>query len=555
MTRSLLLIAVGLFVTLGTPGPVVAAGPEPVASGELELVPGAEGKIVTVLEGNRTTEIPATYLGTYHDFSGPGYDLHLVQLEGPEAERVGVAAGMSGSPVYFDGKLIGALSYRLGRLPKTAVGGVTPIGDILDAARAEPGAGLVGEGIAPIATPVVAGGLSGGAREWLSPLLADLGFVLAAGGGTAGGTGGSHELGPGSPVGAELVRGDLRIAATGTVTRVEGDRVYAFGHPFLGTGRVELPMVAAEVIHTLADLAGSVKLVNVGAELGAIVEDRHAAIIGRLGQQAKMIPVRLTLRGGDHGERPFRFEVTEHQDLAPVLSAVSVLTALQTDPGYSQTATLMARGRVRMEGLPDLPLEMAFSGSGGSDPSVALASELMAILGVLWRNPFAPPRVLGIQLSVEARREVTSYRLESLQFDRAAVVPGDTIDIRCVLRPFRGEPVERTMALTLPETLPDSDRLVLIVGNPRALDVALGNVLTRRIQSATDPEAYVQVLADFHSPHRLEALIVDKGGAVISGGGSFVQLPPTAERLLATQTRQSRSRTVAVSPIAGADRG
>ena len=189
-----------------------------------------------------------------------------------------------------------------------------------------------------------------------------------------------------------------------------------------------------------------------------------------------MIPVHLNLRGGDHGERPFRFEVTKHRDLTPVLSAVSVLTALQTDAGYSQTATLLARGRVEMEGLPDLPLEMAFAGSGGSDPSVALASELMAILRVLWRNPFDPPRVLAIELDVEARPDVTSYRLENLHFDREEALPGDTIEIRCVLRPYRGEPVERKMSLTLPETLPDSESLVLVVGNPRALDVAMGNV-------------------------------------------------------------------------------
>ena len=128
-------------------------------AGEGSLVPGAEGTVVTVLEGNQKSEIPLTYLGTYRNFSGPGYDLHLVQLEGPDAERVGVAAGMSGSPVYIDGKMIGALAYRLGFMPKTAVAGVTPIEEILGAAREEPRGETAAEmGITPIATPVVAGG-------------------------------------------------------------------------------------------------------------------------------------------------------------------------------------------------------------------------------------------------------------------------------------------------------------------------------------------------------------------------------------------------------------
>jgi len=523
-------------------------------AGDGDLVPGAEGTVVTVLEGNQKREIPLTYLGTYRNFSGPGYDLHLVQLEGPDAERVGVAAGMSGSPVYFDGKMIGALAYRLGFMPKTAVAGVTPIEDMLDAAREEPRGKTAAEmGITPIATPVVAGGLSRAAREWLAPQLDEMGLMLSSGGAGAGDGAVGGSLEPGSPVGVELVRGDMRIAATGTVTWVEGDRVYAFGHPFMGTGRVEMPMVSAEVIHTLADLAGSFKLTNIGGELGAIVEDRHAAVIGRLGQRASMIPVKLTVRGGDYGDTNYGFEVVRSPELAPVLAAVSVMTALQTSAGYSQKATLMARGRVRMRDLPDLPLEMAVAGTAGSDPSALLAGELVGILGALWRSPFEDPGVLGIELSVDARREIVSYSLEELHYDRETVRPGDTVEVRCLLRRYRGEPITRTLTLQLPDRLPEDDRLVLVVGNPRNVDVALGNVLSQRFRSAADPEAYIGVLADLHAPHRLTALIVERGGAVIAGGGAYAQLPPTAERLLATQNTGTRRRTVAYSPIARAE--
>jgi len=523
-------------------------------AGDGGLVPGAEGTVVTVLEGNQKREIPLTYLGTYRNFSGPGYDLHLVQLEGPDAERVGVAAGMSGSPVYFDGKMIGALAYRLGFMPKTAVAGVTPIEDMLDAAREEPRGKTAAEmGITPIATPVVAGGLSRAAREWLAPQLDEMGLMLSSGGAGAGDGAVGGSLEPGSPVGVELVRGDMRIAATGTVTWVEGDRVYAFGHPFMGTGRVEMPMVSAEVIHTLADLAGSFKLTNIGGELGAIVEDRHAAVIGRLGQRASMIPVQLTVRGGDYGDTNYGFEVVRSPELAPVLAAVSVMTALQTSAGYSQKATLMARGRVRLRDLPDLPLEMAVAGTAGSDPSALLAGELVGILGALWRSPFEDPGVLGIELSVDARREIVSYSLEALHYDRETVRPGDTVEVRCLLRRYRGEPITRTLTLQLPDRLPEDDRLVLVVGNPRNVDVALGNVLSQRFRSAADPEAYIGVLADLHAPHRLTALIVERGGAVIAGGGAYAQLPPTAERLLATQNTGTRRRTVAYSPIARAE--
>jgi len=545
--RLVLLFALALLLTNPTVGQL------PVAGAATVLAPGDSGTVVTVLEGNRKVEIPATYLGIYRNFSGPGYDLHLVELQGPDAERVGVAAGMSGSPVYFGGELIGALSYRLGFMPKTAVGGVTPIRDILGAAREEPRGNHTVEGIAPIATPVVAGGLSLGARQWLASQLDGMGFVLSAGGGGGEGSGEAERLTAGSPVGAELVRGDMRIAATGTVTRVDGDRVYAFGHPFLGSGRVELPMVAAEVIHTLADYAGSVKLANVGEELGAIVEDRHAAIVGLIGRQAKMIPIELVVRGADYGESSYHFEVIRHRELSPILSAVSILNALQADAGYSTPATLLARGTVRMNGLPDLPLEMAVAGSAGSDPTAALAGELMAILGAVWNNPFVTPDVAGIELAVEARREITSYQLVDIYYDRNAVRPGETISVRCVLKPYRGEPIERSLSLALPERLPDAAGLVLVVGSPRAIDIATGNVLSQRYRSAADPEAFMRVLSEVYAPHRLIAMVVEKGGAVVSGGGAFVQLPPTAERLLATQGVGSRRRATAVSPLATAE--
>jgi len=554
-------VALALGLALVWPGHSLSADDDPLArfegalaqSAEGGLVPGARGSVVTVLEGKRRIEIPLTYLGTYRNFSGPGYDLHLVQLEGPEAERVGVAAGMSGSPVYFDGKMIGALAYRLGFMPKTAIGGVTPIEDILDAAREEQQGQPSDSGISPIATPVSAVGLSSGARAWLAPHLAEAGLMLSAGG--AGGDGGSAErsLEPGSPVGVELVRGDMRIAATGTVTWVEGDRVYAFGHPFLGSGRVEMPMVSAEVIHTLADLAGSFKLSNIGGELGAVVEDRHAAIVGQMGRRARMIPVDLSVHGADYGDADYSFEVIRSPTLAPVLSAVSVMTALQTSAGYSQTATLMARGRVRMRDLPDLPLEMAVAGTAGSDPSGLLAAELVGILGALWRSPFGDPGVLGIELAVEARREIVRYKLEELHYDREALRPGDTLEVRCVLRPYRGDPITKLLTLQLPERLPEDGRLVLVVGNPRNVDVALGNVLSQRFRSAEDPAGYIGVLADLHAPHRLTALVVERGGAVIAGGDAYSQLPPTAERLLATRNKGTRRRAAAYSPIASAE--
>ena len=214
---------------------------------------------------------------------------------------------------------------------------------------------------------MLAGALPPAVREWLAPEIEPMGFVLTPGGGGSSSENAPEELGPGSPVGVELVRGDMRIAATGTVTMVDGERVFAFGHPFLGIGRTEMPMVSAEVVHTLSDLAGSVRLANVGGELGAIVEDRVGAVVGRLGHEAPMIPLSLTVRGGDYGEERYDYEVIPHPGLAPLMTGAVIGSSLQTS-GYSMDSTLLATGRVRFKELPDLPLEMAFSSGLGGDP-------------------------------------------------------------------------------------------------------------------------------------------------------------------------------------------
>jgi len=541
--RSVLLAACLLVTTGATADPVAP-----------DLEPGARGKVLTALSGGRIEEIPLSFLGTYRDFAGPGYDLHLVKLEGERAEHFGVAAGMSGSPVYVDGRLIGALAYRLGALPKQPIGGVTPIEDILDGSplRSSPSSSAQhGASVAPIATPIHVGGLAPAAREWITPHLEERGFVVVAGGtGSDDGSGSPKRLEPGSPVGVELVRGDVRMAATGTVTWVDGDRVYAFGHPFLGTGPTELPMVAAEVIHTLADMAGSLKLANVGAELGAVIEDRQSTIVGRLGARARMIPVTLKVRGGNYGKRDYGFEVARSSDLTPLLAGLAVANSLLNNTGYLRQSTLLARGTVRLEGLPDVPLEMAFAGTRNSDPAIGVAADLFATLGRLWTNPFEEVEIKAVDLSIEVHPELVSYEVESLHFDRGTLAPGESLDVRCVLREYRGETVTREFSIPLPEQLPRSGTLVLAVSNPEGIDQVLGRLIDRRLASATDLHAIVEALGDRRSRHRLTAVVYEPGGSVVSRGVAYSELPPTAERLLSLQTGAGRRQNGrGVSPL------
>lgn len=514
--------------------------------------PGARGTILTSVEGGAPQELPVSYLGTYPDFTGPGHDLHLIRLEGPVAERVGAANGMSGSPVYIEGRLIGALAYRLGQMPKIPVAGVTPIEDVL--AAGEVGALPTSNddsGISPIATPIFVGGLAGPVRDWLVPQLELLGLTTVAGGGRSERTGPPLQLAPGTPVGVQLVRGDMSIAATGTVTLVDGDRVYAFGHPFLGSGNVELPMVTAEVIHTLSDYTGGVSLATIGSAVGTIVEDRQAGIVGTLGRQAPMMPVELAIAGGDYGDRKLSFEIARSPALAPILGATVVANALLSSNGYSRESTMMLHGTVRLNGLPDIPLEMAVAGTtGGPDPSIGLAARLYAVLNYLWNNPFQVVEVEGIDLSIDARKEIVSYRVENVFYDRGALRPGQALRVRCVLRAFRGETITREFELSLPDQLPRTGSLVLAVGSPLAIEQALGGTLEQRMLSARDLVGVVRALADVRSEHRLTAVVYERGGAVVSRGIAFTELPPTAEHLLSLQRTSTAGKPVRrVSPL------
>jgi hypothetical protein len=512
--------------------------------------PGDRGVMHTAIEGNRIEEIPLTYVGVQRDLIGPGYDVHLIQLEGPIADRVGVAAGMSGSPVYFDGKLLGAMAYRFGSLPTEPIAGVTPISDILRAsmgptATARSEASLV----QPIGTPIQVSGLTPAVQEWVAPQFDALGFRLVAGGGTEGGEAPAPELKAGSPVGVSLVRGDMSLAATGTVTLVDGETVYAFGHPFLGSGRVEMPMVSASVVHTLADLAGSVKMASVGPELGAVLEDRLTAIVGRTGHQAQMIPLAVDVRGADYGEQRFEFEVARSSTLSPLLAAIAVANSLSANVGHADDVTMITRGTIRVRGLPPIPIEAADAAVAGNDPAIGIAVALQQVLGSLWINPFDEVRLEGIELEVRVEPQVRRYRVEELHYDRGPLRRGETLSVRCVLRPYRGESVTRTIDLTLPDELPPDGRLALAVGSPDQVDRALGQPLARRYRSAGDLAAVAEVLGDLRAANRLTAVIYHPSSGVVSRGVVYEDLPPSAQKLLSSRPGPSGTSKTRVAGL------
>lgn len=499
--------------------------------------------------------IPLHYIGTYDDFFGPGYDLHLVQLEGPVAEHVGIAAGMSGSPVYLGDRLIGALSYRMGALPKDAIAGVTPIEAMRAASRSAATLAPSSERAQPIRTPLSASGLHPELRSWAQEQLESLGLVWTDGATTADAslaTGDpSKPFEPGSPVGVVLVRGAWTFAATGTVTAIEDGNVLAFGHPFLGNGAVRFPMHTATVVHTLADAAGSRKIAAIGEEVGAIVDDRLTAVIGRVDRRATMIPIVVRVRpaAGDDS-RETRIEVVDTPGLTPLLVGLSVSNSILNHVDREIAVTVLASGSIRLRDRPDVPFELAAAGDGALNPLVSVASKVQQILAMLWNNPFERPVVEGIDVDVDLVPALNRYFVESMHYDRGAVRPGGTIRVHVALRPWRGETIRRVFELRVPHGVGDGTELRLAVGPPSQIERALGNPLARRLQTAEDLRGVLRVLGELRSDHRLVAVLYHDSPTIVRDGAAFSNLPPTAAHLLFSGARSGVAFRSRVSRLA-----
>lgn len=515
-----------------------------------EFPRGTEGYALTALEGRDIERLPLTYIGKFEGFLGAGLYIHLVRLEGPVGEKVGIAAGMSGSPVYIDGKLIGALSYRLGQFPKDAIAGVTPIDAIRSAGRSAASAAPVSDLASPIATPLASSGLHPQMREWARERLEELGLVWVDGiGGVTAEDDEAVGFEPGSPIGVALARGDWSFAATGTVTTVEDGVVYAFGHPFLGTGNVRFPMHQASVVHTLSDSAGSRKLAKIGAERGVITDDRLTAIVGRIDDEASMIPVRISLRRPNTETREARVEIVDSPGLTPLLAAVSVSNTILNHVDNESMGTVLGRGSIRLRDRPDVPFELAAATQAGNNAG-AVAARVQQTFAALWNNPFERPTVEGIDVEVEVFPGVHNYFIESLQYDRKAIEPGGVLKIQALLKPWRGEKVRRELQLRLPHGVEVGSTLRVAVGAPGQVERALGNPLSRRLSSAENLSGVLRVLGEMKSAHRLVAVLYDDSPTVVRDGLAFSGLPATAAHLLSTGARSGASSRSRVSRLA-----
>jgi hypothetical protein len=510
------------------------------------------GTAWTVFSGSKPEAMEVEILGVLRGARGPGEDMILAQLHGTKPEYTGVVEGMSGSPVYIGDKLLGSLSYRIGQFSKDPIAGITPIEQMLqvrDLPARNTIAALAGESPAAesvaaslshdgrpapettfqmMETPLVMSGFRPEAiRLWQSQMTGTRLAEVAAGGmggasqGDAGGANAEPSAAaikgvvPGSAVSAQLVRGDLEISATCTVTYIDPKKLLACGHPILQAGPISLPMTTAEVVTTLSSPMNSFKIINTGATIGAFTEDRDAAIGGILGARARMIPMHVAI-DSQSGKRAVNVEILDQPSLTPQAMEVVLFQALLQANDSTADSSYHITGSIDIEGHAASPIDLwAAPGDGMPAPMQAavLAGEHFSRL---YSNGARQNTVRAIDLHVEVvprRMQIELQAARLISTDTAHA--GDTVLVEATLRPWQQPARNIRIPVTLPARL-DNGNLRLLVSDAGTLDRALDQPRSPGRQPSLE-----SVLAQYRRQHSADriyvSLLLPEAQAGISG--------------------------------------
>jgi hypothetical protein len=557
-----------------------------------EVRAGMVGIGRTVFAGDKLEEFRANILGVLKNAVAPGRDLILAKLEGGPLATTGVISGMSGSPVYIDNRLVGAVSYSLGSFAREPIAGITPISEMLAAVSSNGPRAVAGEfdltwpstpekvfaslgrvvqrAAAPLRSPLKATDIVGAASlaDW-APRLRPIGAAMVAtglapdiesylrdalpddaallktdaSGAPVPQSPAGRALRPGDAVGVSLMRGDLEMGATGTVTHVDGSQIYAFGHPFLNLGPASMPLTRAQVLTVIPSLDNSMKIAAMGPVIGRMTQDRSTAIGGVLGAGPSELALNLTLESQGSPQRRLQFNVLHDQSLTPLFAYVAILNSLVTYHRQSGATTITANGSINFDGLGSLPIDDMFSG----DQAIAMAAATaMNPIGAMATNTFqrALPKSLDLTLRVSESEEYST--IERIWLDTTRPTLGGTHTLHVMLKHFRGG----TEVVSLPITMPSqaSGPLTLVVSD----GPTLGALEQKELKPAAPQsvEGLLARLRETRAGNRVYVRLLTTTPGTAVGGESLPALPPSV--LAALETGSSGSSAAITRAVAGA---
>ncbi len=525
----------------------------------------------TVFQGTELEKFQVHIIGVLRNVQGPRRNLILAKLEGGPLAQTGVIAGMSGSPVYVDGRLIGAVSYSIGAFSKEPIAGITPIAEMIDAtsmpprrtisAQARVELPVTREGFAaairstyaqlapfadrpadvqaiglpsstavslsqlgvmmrPISTPLVMSGFDAPTAAWMASTFRDAGFSPALGGAGGDAPKSTEPLRPGDAVGVSLIGGDAQMGATGTVTHVDGDRLYAFGHPFFNLGPTTYPMTRAYIYTSLPSLMESFKIATLGDVIGTIQQDRATAIAGSLGKGPDVVPMSITLTSDRGGARTFTYSLVNDQLFTPLLAYVALFNTLGSYERQFGAATFKVKGRVAVDKHADLAFEDVFT----ENPAAGASAYVAGPLAMLLSNDIEPITVKDVELTIASAEEPLSARIERVWLDDIKPRAGRTVSLKVLTRSYRGAEKISTIPIELPANA--SGQLSILVSDGRQLN----QIEQREMRRSLQPQSVTQMirlLNDTHRNNRIYVRLLSGTPGAIVNGEALTSLPPS----------------------------
>ena len=525
-----------------------------------EIQPGMQGYGLTVFRGHTPERFAVSVIDVLHQFR-PGQDLVLVRTEHPQLEKAVTVAGMSGSPIYINDRLIGAYAYGW-TFGKEPIAGVTPISNMLAeltrpidpriwkvlgtmptqlspvgimpaktpkrAQRSHPGTVFAGLDMRrkeldldrapepstrygvplPAATPLLLSGLGPQSMGLLERELAPLGLVpvqgSAGGAGPAGMTAAhSDKFVDGGSIGVQLARGDISMMAVGTVTHVQGQRLVGFGHPMLNAGQVALPTCNARVVHVLASQMRSFKLAEPAGPLGVLVQDRQAAIVVDQTMRADLVPVRIKIHGLQGAPRDeWNIEVASHRMLTPGLVMTAIGNALEATAIDRTDSVLAIESQVEIAGHgTHKTSDVVFTSAGAADSGVLSRLRMFGAVTVAYANPFENTRVTRVQVDMHVRHERDVLNVIDAQLPSDEVDPGSTVQVTVTLRREGGSETQQVIPVHIPKSAAgETLELLIEPGDEVALEHPKPNSLDDILHALRDSYSGMSLVVSTRLP-------------------------------------------------------
>lgn len=563
-----------------------------------------EGVVWTVFRGTEPEPFKVQVTGVVANALGPGKAMILCRLTDPRVQASGATAGMSGSPLYIDGRLVGALSYQVQSFETERYAGFTPAADLaevrdlgrtaptrspapapvppptpapsplpsgeVDRRSGESSAGIdatafgrpspktAGAAWSPLRPVFLFGGVSPAVASVMAPHFEALGLEVSALGGhsataseAAPGPAAAmppapaQSLKPGSAVAVGLAVGDITLAGTGTVSMVDGDTITAFGHPLLSLGATELPLCASEIVTILPSAFRSVKISNTGAVIGTLEQDRLSAVSGRLGPGPTMIGVEVALMGNGVPSRTLRFKAVRQPYLTAQIIATAVLQGLtgSNDAGVSEGFRL--KGNLSFAGGESLETHAVYP---GPQAFIMALSDFVSQLNLQLHNPYERNYPERVTFEVEALGRNPLAVIEGLHVSRKTIRPGETLDVTVAWRDFQGEDRREVVSMEIPAAWSGKALEIVFTGG-RQLDELTGQPRSRLAAQFRTLGAYLDAIRRARANDGVFLAVLERGSIFTDQGRATQALPGSLERIARASDEARYQRAEVLVPL------